>query len=304
VDGNLEVNGFVKARAFLQFSDLRLKTNIEDLTDAINIISGLQGKTYYWKNGSLPEGKGGQRVFGLIAQEVQRVVPELVVEDPETGLLAVSYSELVPILIEAFKQHMQEYAVDKKNIHSELEELKTKVSEIEKVNQQKYKPRTSMLNLWGGQQNPTNGQYPINGHQYPPNNSQQPSRYPPPEVARPFIQPVHPQAVQLQYLPSVYPPSLNPPAYQESSRTIPLQGEQVLEMTSHKIDVTSLWIYAMGISLIVVGIIVVVVGVAIFVDARRRSIEPGLWFIAEIVGSILFSLGLLITCWGLVRQRG
>jgi hypothetical protein len=55
-----------------------------------------------------------------------------VVEDPETGLLAVSYAELVPVLIEAFKQHMQVYATDQKNIHSELEDLRSKVDVIEK----------------------------------------------------------------------------------------------------------------------------------------------------------------------------
>jgi len=78
IEGNLEVNGFVKARAFMQFSDIRLKTDIADLTDALNIISNLQGKTYCWKNdGTVLTTIGGQRVIGLIAQEVQRVLPEV-----------------------------------------------------------------------------------------------------------------------------------------------------------------------------------------------------------------------------------
>jgi hypothetical protein len=77
ISGNLEVEGIVRATAFLQFSDLRLKTDIEELTDAINIVASLQGKTYYWKSGITSEEKGGKRVIGLIAQEVQRVLPEV-----------------------------------------------------------------------------------------------------------------------------------------------------------------------------------------------------------------------------------
>ena len=81
VDGPLEVHGVVKAKAFLQFSDLRLKTDISDLLDAVDIVSHLQGKTYQWKKGAVPSDQsGGKRVIGLIAQEVQRVLPEVVHE--------------------------------------------------------------------------------------------------------------------------------------------------------------------------------------------------------------------------------
>jgi hypothetical protein len=80
VEGPLEVHGVVKAKAFLQFSDLRLKTDIADLLDAVDIVSHLQGKTYQWKKNMVQDQKGGKRVIGLIAQEVQRVLPEVVHE--------------------------------------------------------------------------------------------------------------------------------------------------------------------------------------------------------------------------------
>lgn len=74
----MEVHGVVRAKAFMQFSDLRLKTNIAELVDALDIISKLQGKSYEWKNGTLiEEESGGKRVIGLIAQEVQKVLPEV-----------------------------------------------------------------------------------------------------------------------------------------------------------------------------------------------------------------------------------
>jgi len=128
---HLKVNGVVRATAFIQFSDIRLKANIQDLTDAVNIVSKLQGKTYTWKkNDQFDNQKGGKRVIGLIAQEVQKVAPEVVHEDPETGLLAVSYSELVPILIEAFKQLMHTYQEDKEEVHGHMSQLQNKLDKM------------------------------------------------------------------------------------------------------------------------------------------------------------------------------
>lgn len=146
--GPLDVNGVVRAKAFLQFSDLRLKTDISDLVDALDIVSKLQGKSYCWKNdGTANSNTGGNRVIGLIAQEVQKVLPEVILygyrpldwlltkqvvyEDTQTGLLSVSYSEIVPILIEAFKQHLREYSSDKVEVHAQLGELRAKLEKLE-----------------------------------------------------------------------------------------------------------------------------------------------------------------------------
>jgi len=73
-------------------------------------------------------------VIGLIAQEVQKVLPEVVYEDKETGLLSVSYAEIVPVLIEAFKQHMADYQNEKEDIHQQLNELRGKLQKIEDDN--------------------------------------------------------------------------------------------------------------------------------------------------------------------------
>lgn len=77
IRGSLEVQGVVKAFEFSQLSDLRLKTNISDISDALKIVSSLQGRRYEWKNGTETEGTGGNRVIGLIAQEVRKVAPEV-----------------------------------------------------------------------------------------------------------------------------------------------------------------------------------------------------------------------------------
>jgi hypothetical protein len=54
---------------------------VEDLTNAMNLIVSLQGKSYVWKKdqaqGDDSEVYDGKRVIGFIAQEVQKVVPEV-----------------------------------------------------------------------------------------------------------------------------------------------------------------------------------------------------------------------------------
>jgi len=62
-------------------------------------------------------------VIGLIAQEVYRVLPEVVHED-ENGLLSVNYSELVPVLISAFNEHVENEEAYKEAISNDLDELR------------------------------------------------------------------------------------------------------------------------------------------------------------------------------------
>src|SRR5690606_4368869 len=107
------------------YSDIRLKTNIEDLVDAMAIVNALQGKRYTWKQGTpMHDSTGGKQVIGLIgnvsliapihhvltspllAQEVYRVLPEVVHQDPD-GMLSIDYAELVPVLITAFNEHLK-----------------------------------------------------------------------------------------------------------------------------------------------------------------------------------------------------
>lgn len=132
--GSLDVHGIVRAQGFVQYSDIRLKTNVEDIMDALQIVTQLQGKRYQWRDGfnMSEELSGGRKVIGLIAQEVKRVLPEVVVED-KGGFLAVNYADLVPLLVEALKQHVQNYESDKKEIKTEINELREKLDSISLV---------------------------------------------------------------------------------------------------------------------------------------------------------------------------
>ena len=88
--GNLTVQGDIDTT-----SDITLKENIETFTDALEVISQMRGVNFNWIESGKPS-------IGLIAQEVDQVLPELVGETD--GKLTVQYSNIVAVLIEAVKE--------------------------------------------------------------------------------------------------------------------------------------------------------------------------------------------------------
>lgn len=102
--GQLDVNGNVVAYS-TTVSDERLKDNVETIDGALEKVERLRGVTFEWNKGS----RQGQKDIGLIAQEVQEVLPELVVETKDSLIdgedyLTVSYGQVVSVLIEAVKE--------------------------------------------------------------------------------------------------------------------------------------------------------------------------------------------------------
>ena len=102
VVGSIAANGNVIA---YNASDKRLKKNIKPITNALDKVSKLSGNTFTWRKGYY-SGQNKELVkeqdVGVIAQEVQAVLPEAVYER-ETGILAVDYQKIIPLLIEAIK---------------------------------------------------------------------------------------------------------------------------------------------------------------------------------------------------------
>jgi len=77
-------------------SDARLKANIVSLGSTLARLLLIDGKTYTMK-------KDGKQKIGVLAQDIQKVFPELVSED-DNEMLAVNYQGLVPVLINALKE--------------------------------------------------------------------------------------------------------------------------------------------------------------------------------------------------------
>jgi hypothetical protein len=100
--------GTISATTITETSDERLKSNIVPLTNALDIVKSLNGKAFT---------KDNKASIGLIAQQVQEVLPQVVITaDDEIGTMSVQYGNIVAVLIEAIKEQQ-----------SQIEELKAKV---------------------------------------------------------------------------------------------------------------------------------------------------------------------------------
>ena len=82
------------------FSDERLKTNIADLPDELAQINQLRPVTYTWIDPKMPQTQN----VGLIAQEVQKVFPNLVGQVGDTGYLGVQYDGLIVPAVKAIQE--------------------------------------------------------------------------------------------------------------------------------------------------------------------------------------------------------
>ncbi len=84
-------------------SDKRLKKNIRKIEHALGKVMKLRGVAFDWKK----EANMGVSTYGLIAQEVRHVLPELVTQS-EKGMLGVNYPNMVAVLIEAIKEQQNQ----------------------------------------------------------------------------------------------------------------------------------------------------------------------------------------------------
>lgn len=134
VSGNIRATGSVFASCgTLTCSDERYKTNFEPVRRALEAIRSLRPVRYDWKREQFPDQNfPSDRQLGLIAQEVQKVAPE-VVQESSDGYLAVDYGRLTPLLIEALKELEAEKDAEIASIRAENEALITRLERIEKM---------------------------------------------------------------------------------------------------------------------------------------------------------------------------
>lgn len=91
-------------------SDARLKKNVAviDPQRAMRLVSEIQGVSFEWIADKTRAPSAGQgRQIGFLAQDVREVLPEVVREDAE-GMLSVSYTSIIPVLVEALRGHAAE----------------------------------------------------------------------------------------------------------------------------------------------------------------------------------------------------
>ena len=97
-------------------SDIRLKDNVEVIKGSLDKIEGIRGVEFDWNEKSPGWAKERGHDVGVIAQEVQKVLPEVVVER-KSGYLGVDYKRLIPLLVESIKELKQEVENLKKKVN-------------------------------------------------------------------------------------------------------------------------------------------------------------------------------------------
>lgn len=107
----------VRSTAFLYRSDKNLKEDIRT-SPGLGVVRQLEGRSFAWKD-------SGKRSLGLIAQEVEKVVPTAVSNSPD-GMKAIDYAQLLAPMIESVK------ALDRENrkIESKIHEIEAKLNHL------------------------------------------------------------------------------------------------------------------------------------------------------------------------------
>jgi hypothetical protein len=119
VGGDIRATGEVVAYAA---SDKNLKDNIQKIQSPLEIISKIGGYTFDWnKNQQTYTGKD----YGVIAQEIEEVMPELVITR-ESGYKAVNYEKIIPLLIESIKEQQNAIVAQQ----TEIKELREVINNI------------------------------------------------------------------------------------------------------------------------------------------------------------------------------
>lgn len=85
-------------------SDLRLKENVRNINNPLEILSRIEGRSYRLKTSATSRNLSSSKIYyGFVAQELEKTNPELVETIPEIEMKAVDYNAVIPILVESVK---------------------------------------------------------------------------------------------------------------------------------------------------------------------------------------------------------
>lgn len=96
ITGNLTVNGALYATSLTETSSIKFKENVQPLVDPMVKISALQGVSYTWKETGVAD-------IGFIAEEVDKIIPEIVSKNDAGEVSGMNYGKLTALLVEAIK---------------------------------------------------------------------------------------------------------------------------------------------------------------------------------------------------------
>lgn len=119
--------GYASAVQWVNTSDIRLKANLKEIENAKEKVKSIKGYTYFKRN-NLDEDEYSiySEEAGVIAQDVQSVLPEAVYKVSDSEYLGVSYGGVTALLVNAFNEMSDQ--VDKQQ--EEIERLKSEIADL------------------------------------------------------------------------------------------------------------------------------------------------------------------------------
>ena len=110
--GGVYITGVATAQDFDALSDINYKENINTVNNALLKVEQMRGVKFDWKDNGLPSA-------GLIAQDVEKYLPELVTSRENTKSL--NYNGIIGVLVEAIKEQQKQ-----------IDELKQTIQNLDK----------------------------------------------------------------------------------------------------------------------------------------------------------------------------
>jgi hypothetical protein len=119
-DYRLDVNGDIGCITLHETSDKRLKSDIKPLSNVLDRLEYIRGISFAWNDEAEAVGaQPGEREIGVLADEVEKVFPELV-DQKDDGYKSVDYSKLTAVLVEAVKE-----------LQAQNDELRARIERLE-----------------------------------------------------------------------------------------------------------------------------------------------------------------------------
>lgn len=135
--GNVTVSGDLSSN-----SDGRLKQEIHSIENALEIVTALEGRSYEWR----PEtNRASGRQYGLIAQDVAEVIPEVVSIDEATGFQTISYQSLIPVMVNAVQEQQADLVEQQDAVLAQQTTLDQQEAELTNQNKQLEILRAQLL---------------------------------------------------------------------------------------------------------------------------------------------------------------
>ena len=136
-NGNADcgVGSFIRTQ-----SDRSLKKNIKSLENELENLLALKPSMYYWKNKDLTP----KKQFGLIAQDVETIYPNLVYKDEDTKKLSLNYMGFIAVIIQSIKELHNSFSNSISNLKIGIKDLEFLFSDLKLQNKTQNKKLTEI----------------------------------------------------------------------------------------------------------------------------------------------------------------